>query len=361
MEIVMKIQNKLLLITLLLTLEKTVATELSRLKNKIPAFNFDDVFLNPSLLFRADSNDAEEAALFLSNPAIVVEEQLDILPENDNTLEKKDLFACSYKYCNQTFPDQKTAVAHIKQKHGNRGKVISTLSRKALEAMQEVSDNDESSSDELNLDDDKKTKEKSTFTYSSKGKKIRRINYAKINQDTDDSEDSSTSKESVIQKKQTAALVSASYIAPKKEKHGTGAKAISKNVWKAIPEMSEKDKSSSDKSIEQKRNTADNIVAVAATSTKKVQTEKKRNHRCSWNGCGKAYTKASHLKAHIRTHTGKKPYHCSWTGCNYQFTRSDELSRHYRTHTDERKHKCLVCNNAFLRADHLTTHMKTHQ
>ncbi|MBN3303756.1 ZN143 protein, partial [Amia calva] len=95
--------------------------------------------------------------------------------------------------------------------------------------------------------------------------------------------------------------------------------------------------------------------------TKAQQTGEKA-FRCDYEGCGKLYTTAHHLKVHERSHTGDRPYQCDHLGCGKAFATGYGLKSHIRTHTGEKPYRCqeINCNKSFKTSGDLQKHIRTH-
>lgn len=94
----------------------------------------------------------------------------------------------------------------------------------------------------------------------------------------------------------------------------------------------------------------------------RVSNVGEKSFRCEYDGCGKLYTTAHHLKVHERSHTGDKPYVCDYPSCGKKFATGYGLKSHSRTHTGEKPYRCqeMNCCKSFKTSGDLQKHTRTH-
>ncbi|XP_064537663.1 transcriptional activator cubitus interruptus [Drosophila montana] len=85
-------------------------------------------------------------------------------------------------------------------------------------------------------------------------------------------------------------------------------------------------------------------------------------HKCTFEGCYKAYSRLENLKTHLRSHTGEKPYTCEYPGCSKAFSNASDRAKHQnRTHSNEKPYICKApgCTKRYTDPSSLRKHVKT--
>lgn len=82
------------------------------------------------------------------------------------------------------------------------------------------------------------------------------------------------------------------------------------------------------------------------------------NNKALCNFCGKAFQSTANLQQHILRHTQTKAFQC--TTCQKSFISKGELNSHIRTHTGARPFVCNICGTAFTVSYSLKKHKRKH-
>lgn len=78
---------------------------------------------------------------------------------------------------------------------------------------------------------------------------------------------------------------------------------------------------------------------------------------CTFENCGKKFTRRYNVRSHIQTHLSDRPFACAY--CPKKFVRQHDLNRHVKAHLENRHCRCL-CGKVFTRLDAMRKHRVRH-
>ena len=100
---------------------------------------------------------------------------------------------------------------------------------------------------------------------------------------------------------------------------------------------------SSDQSPPRGQMTNPRLDEAGGSGSNGQELEQDRPYPCEV--CGRKFIRATHLRRHMRIHTGEKPFGCHI--CGQRYARGDYLRAHIQAHRREKIHKCKHCGEVF--------------